>query len=74
MTPIQTMIKQVEDMIFSLPTTNAEQLQMVRILATQLLKQELLLLEESYYEGYHAGKKRDPDILGFLEKFEKENW
>lgn len=74
MTPIQTLITKVEDMIFNTPTTNAEQLHMVRTLAAMLLKEELQMLEEAYVEGYVAGKKKESDILGFLEKFEKENW
>lgn len=74
MTPIQTLITKVEDMIFSNPTTNAEQLHYVRTIAELLIKEELQMLEDAYYEGYTAGKKRDPDILGFIEKFQNINW
>ena len=74
MTPVQTIITKVEDMIFANPTTSSEQLQFVRTIAEMLIAEELRMLEDAYYEGYAAGKKNESDIISFIEKFKSINW
>jgi hypothetical protein len=73
MTPLQILIQQIENQMFS-TATNGDHLYIVRAMAELLLEKEQDMFQSAYEDGYIDGTKRSHDIYGFTDKLNEGQW
>lgn len=73
MTPMQTMISKIDNVICS-STEPSDQLLIVRAMAELLLTQEQKFIEDTYYQGRRDQVFKETDLVDYMDKLNQQPW
>lgn len=73
MTPMQTMISKIDNVICS-STEPSEEILIIRAMAELLLDTEMNFITDTYYQGRRDQVFKETDLVDYMEKINQQPW